>query len=82
MTKAVRLKDRVSVATLLEDHQKIEDALEYGPKPKFSSYANVFNEDGESFEVPLQWAVAKSALIAQRTVIEKELEKLGVTLTG
>lgn len=83
MKDTIRLwtKDREDVKSLLEDHQKVTDALERGGRPTWNSVILVMNtDDNEAFEVDLGWQLARAALIAQRDWIEGELIKHGIEL--
>ena len=80
MTKLTE-KKRDDAKSLLEDHQKVTDALFNLGKSGFNCMAFVNNEDdNDSTEVDLTHAIAKRALTDQKKWIEEQLAKLEIEL--
>jgi len=75
-------KQRDDLKSLLEDHQKITDALSMVKRSTFTRVLTIANPESsdEFYEVDLNYNFAKSALIAQRDWTEAELKKLGVAV--
>lgn len=80
MTKLTE-KKRDDAKALLEEHQLVSDALLNVGKSGFAIDMFVNKEDdGDSTEVPMQYVIAKRALIEQKAWIEKELAKLDIEI--
>jgi hypothetical protein len=74
-------KQRDDVASLLDAHQKVCDAIDYGGRANWYSNFFVSNEQGdEFFEVSLQWSIVKSCLVDQKHWLEAELKKHGIEI--
>lgn len=82
MTK-LSLKKRDDAKVLLEDHQKVCDALTHVSKATWVSSIFVTHQDGnDDVSVDLHHELAKSALTEQKQWIEAELAKLGIEVGG
>lgn len=74
-------KNRDDAKSLLEDHQKVCDAIQQVGKPSYLACMSVLNEkDNDSTEVAFNYNIAKRALAEQKEWVEKELAKLGIEI--
>ena len=76
-------KDVNDVQSLLEQLVKAEDALSMLGKPSF--YAVIFINDpdnNDSYEVGLNYNIAKACLVSQIERINSDLAKLGLAIDG
>jgi uncharacterized membrane protein len=72
---------RDDLRSLLEDHQKVTDALFNHAKAAFVTTILVLDEkNDDSTEVAVHASVAKKALIAHRDWVNEELKKFGVEI--
>lgn len=80
MTK-LTAKKRDDAKDLLEDHQKVTDALAQVSKASWGSCLCLANDkDNDSVEVNFNYSIAKRALLEQKEWVEKELKKLGIEI--
>jgi hypothetical protein len=74
-------KKRDDLKSLLEDHQKVTDALFNHAKSAFVTSIVVNDEKNSDFtEVEIHASTAKIALLAHKEWVDKELKKLGVEI--
>jgi hypothetical protein len=74
-------KQRDDLKSLLEDHQTATDALDRAKKATYTRILTVSSEDGQDFyEVPLNYILTKRVLTEQIAWIEKELNKIGISV--
>ena len=74
-------KKRDDLKALLEDHQKVVDALFNLDKSQFVVTLSVSDEKNDDFtEVELHKSVAKKALTEHKNWVDSELKKLGVEI--
>ncbi len=74
-------KQRDDVKALLEDHQKVTDALfNIGKASWFATMLVANEDDNDSADVGLNHVVAKRALTEQKIWVEAQLKKLGIEI--
>lgn len=74
-------KKRDDAKALLEDHQKVSDALDQVDKVTWVSVMCLANEkDNDSVEVSFHHTIARKALKEQKDWTAKELAKLGLEI--
>lgn len=77
------LKKRDDTKALLEGHQKVSDALAHVRRATWYSTLSVTHDDGnEDVIVELHYQIAERSLKEQKTLIEKELSKIGITMVN
>lgn len=81
MTTTLTTAKRDDAKALLEDHQKVCDALDQVSKASWASVMCLATEkDNDSVEVNFHHTIARKALLEQKEWTEKELAKLGIEI--
>jgi len=81
MIFVVKEKLRDEVIALLEDHQKVNDALLYVGRIKWTAILTLLDADNnDSVECTLHHTTAKAALLRHKEWVEAELAKRGIKI--